>query len=148
MSNTPCVHSTAHQLAIMSFAASAADARNALSVQVPFKPTQSRPAPSASTPSVRPAKATKPDEISRELYNLIGPSAPSLVVQHAKPQAKRKSSHAGKSKVEKWCVDHPLSHCHFVLRPHELSPLLIQGVENIHEFFTARQSATQSLGKS
>ncbi|KAI9447885.1 hypothetical protein H4582DRAFT_2107334 [Lactarius indigo] len=63
--------------------ASAADVRSILSL-----PNSSTP---ASTQPKRAAPlARKPSGISRELYSLIGPSAPTLVAQAAKPRLKQK----------------------------------------------------------
>ncbi|KAG5652415.1 hypothetical protein H0H81_005063 [Sphagnurus paluster] len=75
--------------------ASAADVRSILSL----------PEPSAvagpSQPKKQAAVSTrKPEGISRELYSLIGPSAPSLVTL-SKPQLKQKPNLGGGSKV-KW----------------------------------------------
>ncbi|PFH51350.1 hypothetical protein AMATHDRAFT_142666 [Amanita thiersii Skay4041] len=71
-------------------AVSAADVRSALSIHETI---------SASTP-VQPRKTTapstkKPDGISRELYSLIGPSAPTLAAQLAKPRLKQKPNLGG-----------------------------------------------------
>ncbi|KAG6911253.1 hypothetical protein DXG01_003120 [Tephrocybe rancida] len=75
-------------------AASAADVRSILSIPEPSAtpgPSQPKKQPSAST--------RKPDGISRELYALIGPSAPSLVA--VKPRLKQKPNLGGGTKV-KW----------------------------------------------
>ena len=71
---------------------SAADVRSILSI------------PSASTSS-QPKKSTvkKPEGISRELYSLIGPSAPTLAAQLTKPRLKQKPNLGGNGKV-KWSV--------------------------------------------
>lgn len=78
-------------------AASAADIRSALSIpesnavagpSQPKKPTQAHP--------------RKPDGISRELYSLIGPSAPSLAAQLAKPRLKQKPNFGGAASRTKW----------------------------------------------
>lgn len=58
-------------------AVSASDIRSALSLPPP--PRRTHPAP-----------PKKPDGISRELYALIGPSAPSLAAHLAKPRLKQK----------------------------------------------------------
>ncbi|KIK67949.1 hypothetical protein GYMLUDRAFT_36753 [Collybiopsis luxurians FD-317 M1] len=74
--------------------ATAADVRSILSI----------PATSISGPSQpkRPAVLTrKPEGISRELYSLIGPSAPALAAQLAKPRLKQKPNLGGGGKV-KW----------------------------------------------
>lgn len=78
-------------------AASAADVRSILSI----------PEPSSIPGSSQPKKPTaislrKPEGISRELYSLIGPSAPSLAAQLAKPRLKQKPNLGGGGKV-KWC---------------------------------------------
>ncbi|KAI0303932.1 hypothetical protein BC826DRAFT_903276 [Russula brevipes] len=75
--------------------ASAADVRSILSL-----PSSSTPAPAqpkkASAPLTR-----KPSGISRELYSLIGPAAPTLVAQVAKPRLKQKPNFGG-SGSSKW----------------------------------------------
>ncbi|KAF8557043.1 hypothetical protein OG21DRAFT_1482642 [Imleria badia] len=68
-------------------AISASDIRSALSLP------QSIPAPRRA--------AKKPDGISRELYSLIGPSAPSLAAHLAKPRLKQKPNLGGGGTV-KW----------------------------------------------
>lgn len=78
-------------------AASAADIRSALSL----------PEGSASAGPSQPKKAAhantrKPDGISRELYSLIGPSAPSLAAQLAKPRLKQKPNFGGTVARTKW----------------------------------------------
>ncbi|KJA29863.1 hypothetical protein HYPSUDRAFT_60712 [Hypholoma sublateritium FD-334 SS-4] len=77
-------------------AASAADIRSALSL----------PEGSASAGPSQPKKAhtntRKPDGISRELYSLIGPSAPSLAAQLAKPRLKQKPNFGGTVPRTKW----------------------------------------------
>ncbi|KAG6831382.1 hypothetical protein H0H92_010984 [Tricholoma furcatifolium] len=74
--------------------ASAADVRSILSLPE----TSATPGPSQ--PKKQPATSTrKPEGISRELYALIGPSAPSLVT--VKPRLKQKPNLGGVSKV-KW----------------------------------------------
>jgi DNA methyltransferase 1-associated protein 1 len=75
--------------------ATAADVRSILSL--PGTPGPSQPKKPA-TQSTR-----KPEGISRELYSLIGPSAPSLAAQLAKPRLKQKPNLGGGGKV-KWCV--------------------------------------------
>lgn len=74
--------------------ASAADVRSILSL-----PNSSTP---ASTQPKRAAPlARKPSGISRELYSLIGPSAPTLVAQAAKPRLKQKPN-LGSGGSTKW----------------------------------------------
>ncbi|KAF8076576.1 hypothetical protein FPV67DRAFT_1471976 [Lyophyllum atratum] len=76
-------------------AASAADVRSILSIPEPSAvagPSQPKKQLLAST--------RKPEGISRELYSLIGPSAPSLVAL-TKPRLKQKPNLGGTSKV-KW----------------------------------------------
>ncbi|KZT66038.1 hypothetical protein DAEQUDRAFT_813884 [Daedalea quercina L-15889] len=77
--------------------ASAADVRSILSL-----PNPSTPGPSQlrRTPSTA-EKARKPDGISRELYSLIGPSAPTLATQLAKPRLKQKPNLGSSGRV-KW----------------------------------------------
>lgn len=78
-------------------AASAADVRSALSIPdatLAAGPSQQKKP--AATPTAR-----KPEGISRELYSLIGPSAPSIAAQLAKPRLKQKPNLTGGGKV-KW----------------------------------------------
>lgn len=78
-------------------AASAADVRSALSIPdatLAAGPSQQKKP--AATPAAR-----KPEGISRELYSLIGPSAPSIAAQLAKPRLKQKPNLTGGGKV-KW----------------------------------------------
>ncbi|KAI3621491.1 swr1-complex protein 4 [Moniliophthora roreri] len=78
-------------------AASAADIRSALSIAGPSTSSASRaPVKKQASQSLR-----KPEGISRELYSLIGPSAPSLAAQLAKPRLKQKPNLGGGGKV-KW----------------------------------------------
>ncbi|KAH9943165.1 uncharacterized protein BXZ73DRAFT_87558 [Epithele typhae] len=78
-------------------AASAADVRSILSIP--------SAAASGSTPAPKKTQASertrKPEGIPRELYALIGPSAPTLAAQFAKPQLKQKPNLGGGRKV-KW----------------------------------------------
>ncbi|KAI0832741.1 hypothetical protein BC628DRAFT_1414996 [Trametes gibbosa] len=78
-------------------AASAADVRSILSL--PNAPA------STSTPQQKKPgaaeRARKPDGIPRELYALIGPSAPTLAAQFAKPRLKQKPNLGGGGRV-KW----------------------------------------------
>ncbi|KAH9965775.1 hypothetical protein BC827DRAFT_1179742 [Russula dissimulans] len=75
--------------------ASAADVRSILSL--PSSSTQAPAQPKkAATPVSR-----KPSGISRELYSLIGPSAPTLVAQVAKPRLKQKPN-LGSGGSSKW----------------------------------------------
>lgn len=79
-------------------AVSAADVRSALSIhEAPSTPGPSQPKKS-SGPSTK-----KPEGISRELYSLIGPSAPTLAAQLAKPRLKQKPNLGGVGKT-RWCV--------------------------------------------
>jgi len=76
-------------------AISAADVRSALSL-----PT---PTPGPSQPRKSHAQGPKkPEGISRELYALIGTSAPSLAATLAKPRLKQKPNFSGRGTV-KWC---------------------------------------------
>ena len=79
--------------------ASAADIRSVLAVS-----ETSTPGPSQAK---KPQQfvTRKPEGISRELYSLIGPSAPSLVAQLAKPQFKQKPNLGGGSKVKWYYLD-------------------------------------------
>ncbi|KAI0053746.1 hypothetical protein FA95DRAFT_484388 [Auriscalpium vulgare] len=78
----------------MAGGASAADVRSILSL-----PASSTPGPSQSKKSATSTK--KPEGISRELYSLIGASAPTLAAQVAKPRLKQKPNLGGGGKV-KW----------------------------------------------
>ncbi|KAG2156225.1 hypothetical protein DEU56DRAFT_969325 [Suillus clintonianus] len=79
-------------------AVSASDIRSALSLPSSSTPVQSAtPAPRKSQGQV----TKKPEGISRELYALIGPSAPSLVAHLAKPRLKQKPNFGSGGKV-KW----------------------------------------------
>ena len=77
--------------------ASAADVRSILSIPATSSssagPSQIKKPPAGST--------RKPEGISRELYSLIGPSAPALAAQLAKPRLKQKPNLGGGGKV-KW----------------------------------------------
>lgn len=89
--------------------ASAADVRSILSL--PSSSTQTPAQPKkAATPLSR-----KPSGISRELYSLIGPSAPTLVAQVAKPRLKQKPN-LGSGGSSKWYISSPLP---FLKRVHE-----------------------------
>ncbi|KAF4601990.1 swr complex subunit [Pleurotus pulmonarius] len=79
-------------------AASASDIRSALSI-----PSQSQNPAQTPAQSKKPQaqSSRKPDGISRELYSLIGPSAPSLAAQLAKPKLKQKPN-LGSRSVVKW----------------------------------------------
>ncbi|TDL29904.1 hypothetical protein BD410DRAFT_817836 [Rickenella mellea] len=82
----------------MAGGASAADVRSILALPSPSTPGPSQPKPTA------PKTARKPEGISRELYSLIGPSAPSLTAQLAKPRLKQKPNLGRGNKVAKWRV--------------------------------------------
>lgn len=78
-------------------AATAADVRSILSIpesSSTIGPSQPKKSGGLST--------RKPEGISRELYSLIGPSAPSLAAQLAKPRLKQRPNLGGGGKV-KWC---------------------------------------------
>jgi hypothetical protein len=77
--------------------ASAADVRSILSLPSPSTQPQQQPK-KAPAPLAR-----KPSGISRELYSLIGPSAPTLVAQVAKPRLKQKPN-LGSGGSTKWYV--------------------------------------------
>jgi DNA methyltransferase 1-associated protein 1 len=81
--------------------ASAADVRSILSLPSSSTPTPAQPK-KAATPLSR-----KPSGISRELYSLIGPSAPTLVAQVTKPRLKQKPN-LGSGGSSKWYVPPPL----------------------------------------
>lgn len=74
--------------------ATASDVRAILSLPQSTSVSSSSAAKKASAPR-------KPEGISRELYSLIGDSAPSLVAQYARPKFKPKLDlNKGKSR---WC---------------------------------------------
>lgn len=76
---------------------SAADVRSILSL-----PNLSTPGPSQTRKPGTTERARKPEGISRELYSLIGPSAPTLAAaQLAKPRLKQKPHLGGGGRV-KW----------------------------------------------
>ncbi|KZT05541.1 uncharacterized protein LAESUDRAFT_726808 [Laetiporus sulphureus 93-53] len=75
--------------------ASAADVRSILSLPSTPGPSQMRKTTSNTE------RARKPDGISRELYSLIGPSAPTLAAQFAKPRLRQKPNLGGGGRV-KW----------------------------------------------
>ena len=75
--------------------ASAADVRSILSLPNPSTPGPSQPRKPPGTSE----RARKPEGISRELFSLIGPSAPTLTV--AKPRLKQKPNLGGGGRV-KW----------------------------------------------
>lgn len=77
-------------------ALSASDIRSALSL--PSHPRRAHPA------------AKKPDGISRELFSLIGPSAPSLAAHLAKPRLKQKPSFGAGGTVKWYAVPLPPPH--------------------------------------
>jgi hypothetical protein len=81
--------------------ASAADVRSILSL-----PSSSTPASSQQKKAATPL-ARKPSGISRELYSLIGPSAPTLVAQVAKPRLKQKPN-LGSGGSSKWYIPYPI----------------------------------------
>ncbi|TCD63966.1 swr complex subunit [Steccherinum ochraceum] len=66
---------------------SASDVRAALSLG---EPSSSTPPHASATPLARKPSLRKPEGMPRELYQLIGPSAPTLIEQFAKPQLKQK----------------------------------------------------------
>ncbi|KAJ3921841.1 hypothetical protein F5877DRAFT_35054 [Lentinula edodes] len=77
--------------------ASASDVRSILSL-----PAVSSPAAGPSQPKKQVVVSNrKPEGISRELYSLIGPSAPTLLAQLAQPRLKQKPNLGGGGKV-KW----------------------------------------------
>ena len=88
-------------------AASAADIRSALSI-----PEASSSAGPSQTKKPVPSNTRRPEGISRELYSLIGPSAPSLA-QLAKPRLKQKPNFGGRGGKTKWSL---FSFFFFVLR--------------------------------
>lgn len=79
-------------------AISASDIRSALSL----------PQPTSAPRRTHSSTTKKPDGISRELYSLIGPSAPSLAAHLAKPRLKLKPNLGGGATV-KWCAS-PSTH--------------------------------------
>ncbi|KAI9064844.1 hypothetical protein FKP32DRAFT_1591067 [Trametes sanguinea] len=81
-------------------AASAADVRSILSIPNPPASGSSSGAQQAKKPQAA-ERAKKPEGIPRELYALIGPSAPTLAAQFAKPRLKQKPNLGGGGRV-KW----------------------------------------------
>jgi DNA methyltransferase 1-associated protein 1 len=78
---------------------SAADVRSVFSIPAPSStPGPSQPKMSATE------RARKPEGMSRELYSLIGTSAPTLVAQLAKPRLKQKPNLGGRVK---WWASSP-----------------------------------------
>lgn len=75
--------------------ASAADIRSALSLETSASAGPSQPKRTNSS------NVKKPEGISRELYSLIGPSAPTLAAQLSKPRLKQKPNF-GVSTRTKW----------------------------------------------
>ncbi|KAF8311157.1 hypothetical protein DL93DRAFT_2083603 [Clavulina sp. PMI_390] len=67
-----------------------------------FSLPQSTPGASTSTTVKKAPGARKPEGISRELYSLIGDSAPSLVAQYAQPKYKPKLKFAKDSPTWTW----------------------------------------------
>jgi DNA methyltransferase 1-associated protein 1 len=78
-------------------AASAADVRSILSL--PSSSTSGPSQPLLKKPTGHSTR--KPEGISRELFALIGPSAPSIAAQLAKPRLKQKPNFGAGGKV-KW----------------------------------------------
>ena len=78
--------------------ASSSEVRAILSLPPPTAGGPSAPRKSHGT---LPGKG-KPDGISRELYSLIGNSAPTLVAQYARPKFKPKLGALGKARGSKW----------------------------------------------
>ncbi len=100
--------------------ASAADVRSILSLPSSSTPTPAQPK-KAATPLSR-----KPSGISRELYSLIGPSAPTLVAQVAKPRLKQKPN-LGSGGSSKWYIFLDLS---AVKGSHEISRRVWRSFKN------------------
>jgi hypothetical protein len=119
----------------MALSASAADVRSILSLPGPSS-TPVQPKKSVAATSAR-----KPEGISRELYSLIGPSAPSLAAQFAKPRLKQKPNFGGGSKT-KWCVVYYLdvAGTRFMI--------FLKGMASFQEWGSGRWTTTQSLGQS
>ncbi|KAI0329529.1 hypothetical protein GY45DRAFT_1279515 [Cubamyces sp. BRFM 1775] len=83
-------------------AASAADVRSILSIPNPSASGSGSGAQQAKKPQ-QAERAKKPEGIPRELYALIGPSAPTLAAQFAKPRLKQKPNLGGGGRVKwKW----------------------------------------------
>ena len=115
-------------------AASASDVRSILSLPTPQAgPSQKRILPNAQ------AVSKKPEGISRELYSLIGDSAPPLTSQYAKPKLKQRPNFGGGK--TRWCV----------AKRGEQSPnniACVQGVEVLYQWREKRSAEALSLGKS
>ena len=77
---------------------SAADVRSVFSLPTPSTPGPSQPKTPATT-----ERARKPEGMSRELYSLIGKSAPTMVAQLAKPRLKQKPNLGGGGRA-RWYV--------------------------------------------
>ncbi|KAI0082524.1 hypothetical protein K474DRAFT_531469 [Panus rudis PR-1116 ss-1] len=77
---------------------SASDVRSVLSLPTP---STAGPSQSKLKTSVAPERTKKPEGISRELYSLIGPSAPSLAAQFTKPRLKQKPN-LGSGGTTRW----------------------------------------------
>lgn len=75
---------------------STADIRSALSLETGVSTGPSQPK------RTNLSHLKKPDGISRELYSLIGPSAPTLAAQLSKPRLKQKPN-LGVGTATKWC---------------------------------------------
>lgn len=111
-------------------AVSAADVRSALSL-----PT---PTPGPSQP--RKPGPKKPEGISRELYALIGTSAPSLAATLAKPRLKQKPNFSGRGTVKWYGVPYNSTFVRINIRR--------QGTKAYPSSRAYRLFATLPLGKS
>jgi DNA methyltransferase 1-associated protein 1 len=78
--------------------ASAADLRDILSL-----PQHSGTPVASGSGKPKVGTTRKPEGISRELYSLIGDSAPTLVAQYARPKFKQKPDF-GKGRVKWWVI--------------------------------------------
>jgi hypothetical protein len=91
-------------------AATAADVRSILSLPEPSStPGPSQPKKPAAT------STRKPEGISRELYSLIGPSAPSIAAQLAKPRLKQKPNFGSSAKVRWYLSNNFAIFCSIIL---------------------------------
>ena len=136
---SPAIHDlrTVRDSSIVNMAGpSAADVRSILSLPNPSAPGPSQPRKQPGTSE----RARKPEGISRELYSLIGPSAPTIAAQLAKPRLKQKPNLGGGGRV-KWCA---------ILLLHSLSYLMLsaQGMAIVQERREDRYPTAFALGQS
>lgn len=115
-------------------AASAADIRSALSI-----PEASFSAGPSQTKKPVQSNTRKPEGISRELYSLIGPSAPTLA-QLVKPRLKQKPNFGGRGGKTKWSFL-------FVLRFVNPSIFRLLGSYGLSVMLVDRTTSNFSIGR-